>query len=105
VRRQTGTVVRELHHGLLRIDVPACTVTLSGEPVKLSAQEFRTLLTLARRSGQVISRSELEQSLYGWNSGIDSNAIEVYIHQLRRKIGAAWIQTVRGFGYLFSEPR
>ncbi len=100
-------VVRRSHHtgtpwlacGALRLDPEQKTVTLHGEPVALSAREFAVLETLMQRPGTVISRAQLEDSLYGWEHEIGSNAIEVHLHHLRRKLGAHVIGNVRGLGY------
>jgi two-component system, OmpR family, response regulator len=99
LRRQLVQLAGELRLGRVRLDISRRAVFRDGEPVKVSAQEFRTLLALAQRAGRVVSRRELEDAVYGWNAGIDSNAIEVFVHQLRRKLGSELIQTVRGFGY------
>jgi len=79
-------------------------VTLDGSDVRLSAREFSLLEILLENIGRVMSREQLEQTLYGWNEGIDSNAIEVHIHKLRRKLGKALIHTVRGVGYRIPKP-
>jgi two-component system, OmpR family, response regulator len=99
MRRQQGAVVAELRHGRVRMDVPRRAVFLEDAPVSVSAQEFRTLQALMQRAGRVVPRRELEEAVYGWNAGVDSNALEVFVHQLRRKLGAEVIETVRGFGY------
>jgi two-component system, OmpR family, response regulator len=99
MRRQHGAVVAELRHGRVRMDVPRRAVFLEDAPVTVSAQEFRTLLALMQRTGRVVPRRELEEAVYGWNAGVESNALEVYVHQLRRKLGPDVIETVRGFGY------
>jgi len=74
-------------------------VRLEGEPVHLSAREFALLEALLRRPGVPLSRSQLETSIYGWGEEIGSNAIEVHIHALRRKLGPERIENVRGVGY------
>jgi len=74
--------------------------TLDGQPVPLSAKEWAVLEPLIARPGVLLSRAQLEEKLYGWKDDISSNAIEVYIHGLRKKLGAGLIQTVRGLGYL-----
>ncbi len=74
--------------------------TLNGETVSLSAREWAVLEPLIARPGAVLSRSQLEEKLYGWKDDISSNAVEVYVHGLRKKLGAGLIQTVRGLGYL-----
>jgi two-component system OmpR family response regulator/two-component system response regulator QseB len=72
---------------------------LNGAPVMLSAREFAVLEALMARPGAVLSRSQLEDRLYGWGEEIESNAVSVYIHQLRKKLGADFIRNVRGVGY------
>jgi len=89
--------------GALTIDGPARVVTLRGQPISLTAQEFTILLTLARRPGAIVSRVRLEEALYNWDSAVESNAIEVYIHRLRRKLGMETILTRRGQGYCLGE--
>jgi len=89
--------------GALTIDGPAHVVTLRGQLVSLTAQEFAVLLALARRPGAIVSRTRLEEALYNWDSAVESNAIEVHIHRLRRKLGMETIQTRRGQGYSLSE--
>ena len=74
--------------------------TVNGEPVSLSAREWAVLEPLLARPGVVLSRSQLESKLYGWKEDISSNAVEVYVHGLRKKLGGDLIQTVRGLGYV-----
>ncbi len=104
VRRSHHTGTPWLECGALRLDPEQKTVTLHGEPVALSAREFAVLETLMQRPGTVISRSQLEDSLYGWEHEIGSNAIEVHLHHLRRKLGAHVIGNVRGLGYKVLPP-
>jgi DNA-binding response OmpR family regulator len=75
------------------------TVERNGAPVSLSAHEFAVLEALLQRPGAVLSRSQIEDRLYGWDEQIGSNAVEVYIHGLRRKLGSDCIRTLRGVGY------
>ena len=89
--------------GALIIDEPARVVTLRGQPIALSGQEFAILLTLTRRPGAIVSRARLEEALYNWDNAVESNAIEVHIHRLRRKLGIETIQTRRGQGYCLGE--
>ena len=86
-------------HGPLRLYPKRHAATLNGEPVTLTHREFAVLDALVRKRNQVLSRSQLEEALYGWGEEVDSNAIEVYIHYLRRKLGSGLIQTIRGVGY------
>lgn len=92
--------------GALTIDEAARVVTLRGQPISLTGQELAILLTLARRPGAIVSRARLEEALYNWDNAVESNAIEVHIHRLRRKLGVDTIQTRRGQGYSLAEaPR
>jgi two-component system, OmpR family, response regulator QseB len=98
-RRAAGRTSLKLVFRTLVLDPVTSEVTLNGEPVVLSRREFAILLALMRRPGVVCSRSQLEESLYGWQEDVGSNAVEVHIHNLRTKIGRQFIQTLRGFGY------
>ncbi|MCL4798651.1 MAG: response regulator transcription factor [Burkholderiales bacterium] len=100
VRRAAGRGAPELRHGDLVVDPAAHTVRLGGAPVELSPSEFAVLHELLRNAGRVLSREQLEDSLYGFGGEIESNAVEVYVHRLRRKLGAGLIKTIRGVGYL-----
>lgn len=99
LRRSEGRASPLLRHGDLVVDPAAHSVTRQGQPVVLRAKEYALLLTLLRASGQVLSRQRLEQALYGFDEGLDSNALEVHMHHLRRKLGDGWVKTVRGVGY------
>ncbi|MFZ0105350.1 MAG: response regulator [Thiobacillus sp.] len=99
-RRASGQSSPLLHAREVELDPAARRVRLRGEPVELSAREFAILEQLMRNAGRMISRAQLESALYGWGEGIESNAVEVHIHHLRRKLGADLIRTVRGVGYL-----
>ncbi len=90
--------------GALTIDVAAHAVTLHGQPVNLTAQELAVLLALARRPNAIVSRTNIEESLYNWDNAVESNTIEVQIHRLRRKLGAETIETHRGIGYRLVGP-
>jgi two-component system response regulator QseB len=99
LRRAAGRGDPSIQHGELRLDPVARTIERSGVPVPVSAHEFSVLEALLQRPGAVLSRSQLEDRLYGWDEQIGSNAIEVYIHGLRRKLGSEAIRTLRGVGY------
>ena len=99
LRRQAGRGEPVLAHGALRLDPATRQVTLAGAQVALSAREFAVLEALLLRPGAILSRAQLEDRLYGWGEEIESNAVSVYIHQLRRKLGADFIRNVRGVGY------
>jgi two-component system OmpR family response regulator/two-component system response regulator QseB len=105
VRRAHGQPLEQLVMQDLVLDPAARSVTKAGEPVLLSMREFDLLHALMLNGDRVLSREQLEQHLYSWGQEVESNAIEVHIHHLRRKIGAGRIQTVRGVGYmLLREP-
>ena len=98
-RRSAGRAAPVLTHGDVVVDPAAHRVTLAGELVELSGREFSLLQLLIENAGRVLSRSQLEQSLYGWHDEPDSNALEVHIHHLRKKLGSELIRTLRGVGY------
>ena len=77
-----------------------CYRCRSGEPVSLSAREFEILHALLEHPGRPLSRAQLGERLYGWGEQVESNAVEVHVHALRRKLGAEWIKTLRGVGYV-----
>lgn len=99
VRRAHGQVQDVLRAGAVSLDPSARQVSVQGEPVVLSTREFALLQLLMLNSGRVLSREQLEQKLYSSGNEVESNAIEVHIHHLRRKLGQDLIQTVRGVGY------
>ncbi len=99
VRRSHGQPQEQLCAQGVVMEPAGRRVTLDGAPVLLSAREFDLLHVLMLRPGQVLSREQIEQHLYGWGREVDSNAVEVHIHNLRRKLGAGLIHTVRGVGY------
>ena len=99
VRRAHGQVQDILRCGAVQLDPSARLVKLDGESVMLSTREFDLLHALMLNAGRVMSREQLEQQLYSWGYEVESNAIEVHIHHLRRKLRADIIQTVRGVGY------
>jgi two-component system OmpR family response regulator/two-component system response regulator QseB len=100
VRRAHGQAQECLTAQDVVLDPAARCVLQAGAPVALSAREFDLLHTLLLNAGRVLSREQLEQHLYGWGQEVDSNAVEVHVHHLRRKLGSALIQTVRGVGYV-----
>ena len=100
LRRASGTAAPLLRHGDLALDPAGRRVTLAGEAIVLSAREYALLLDLLTHKGHIRSRQELEGSLYAWGEEVESNTVEVYIHHLRKKIGAEAIRTVRGLGYV-----
>jgi len=103
MRRQSGRASPVIEHGPLRLDPATHEFFLNDVPVSLSGREFSLLQALMEQPGVPLSRAQLEERIYGWNEEIESNAIEVYIHALRRKLGAEWIRNVRGVGYRVPE--
>ena len=99
LRRAAGRGEPVIQHGDLRLDPVTRTVERGGVPVNLSAHEYAVLEALLQRPGAVLSRAQLEDRLYGWDEQIGSNAVEVYVHGLRRKLGSDAIRTLRGVGY------
>jgi len=104
LRRSEGRASPLLHHGDLVVDPAAHSVLRAGQPVDLRAKEYALLMTLLRASGQVLTRQQLEQALYGFSEVLDSNALEVHMHHLRRKLGDGLVKTVRGVGYFVPVP-
>ena len=100
VRRARGDPAPMLQVGELRLDPAARVVTHRGAPVELQAKEFDVLQELMRNVGRVLSREQLEERLYRWGEEVESNAIEVHVHHLRRKLAPDVIRTVRGVGYV-----
>ena len=103
MRRRAGRASPRIEHGPLTLDPATHQVTLNGDPLALSAREFALLHALLEQPGVPLSRAQLEERLYGWNEEVESNTVEVYIHALRRKLGAEWIRNVRGVGYRIPE--
>ncbi|TCW75491.1 DNA-binding response regulator [Burkholderia sp. SRS-46] len=103
IRRQAGRAQVELTAGALRLDPVRHLLWLRDEPVTVSRKEFALLQELMQNPAAVISREQLEDRLYGWEEEVASNAVEVHIHHLRRKLGADVIRTVRGIGYCIGD--
>jgi DNA-binding response OmpR family regulator len=103
-RRKAGRGEPAVEIGDVRLDPSMRQVTRGGDPVVLSAREYAVLEALMTRPGAVLSRAQLEDRLYGWGDAIESNAVSVYIHQLRRKLGNDFIRNVRGVGYYVGRP-
>lgn len=103
VRRAHGQTQATLQSGAVVLDPAARRVTLHGAAVVLSAREFDVLYALMLNPARVLSREQLEQQLYRWGSEIESNAVEVHIHHVRRKLYPELIQTVRGIGYVLAQ--
>jgi DNA-binding response OmpR family regulator len=92
-----------LAHGALRLEPNGHTVSFAGRPVELTAREFAILHALLLNAGRVLSKAQIEEQLYGWGEEIESNAIEVFVHHLRRKLAPELIRTVRGVGYMIDK--
>ena len=106
LRRKGGSASSLLGNGVVSLDLlskEASTEDLSGVP--LSNREFALLQALLIRPGTILSRSELEDRLYGWGNEVESNAIEYHVHHLRRKLAPGLIETVRGVGYTMPRPQ
>ena len=103
-RRQAGRAAPRLVHGGLTLDPATREVTRAGTSVNLSPREFALLEALMTRPSAVLSRAQLEARLYGWDEPVESNAVEVHLHALRRKLGAESIRNVRGVGWTLAPP-
>jgi two-component system response regulator QseB len=104
LRRGAGRAQPVLTLGDVELDPAARVVRRGGEPVSLSAREFALLEALLARPGAILSRTQLEDKLYGWSDAIESNAVEVHIHALRKKLGVGLIRNVRGVGWMAAKP-
>src|ERR1700675_3921932 len=103
IRRASGLAQAELRCGALVLDARTARVAIGGAPVKLTSHEFRVLSYLMHHSGRIVSRAELTDHIYAQDFERDSNTVEVFIARLRRKLGAPFIETVRGMGYRMRE--
>jgi DNA-binding response OmpR family regulator len=103
LRRSAGQVELTLQHGAIELTPASHQVLLAGTDVSMSAREFSLLHTLLLHTGRVHSREQLEQTLYGWGEEVESNAIEVHVHHLRKKLGSDLIRTLRGVGYVIDK--
>ncbi|MCC6002489.1 MAG: winged helix-turn-helix domain-containing protein [Pararhodobacter sp.] len=102
-RRQEGRAEPVMRHGALVLDPAQQMATCNDRPVNLSRREYTLLAALMERPGAIVARAILEDRLYGWQEGVESNALEVHVHNLRAKLGAGVIRTVRGVGYQLHE--
>ncbi|AMO96724.1 response regulator [Collimonas fungivorans] len=103
LRRQSGRAEPLIELGQLTLNPATHEVLLEGRQVNLSAREFALLRAFLDRPGVVLSRAQLEEKMYGWDDSIESNAVEVYIHALRKKLGSNFIKNVRGIGYMVAK--
>jgi len=99
IRRQGGQASGLIGNGQITLDPATHTAFCGEERAVLSSREFAVLHALLLQPGRILSRSALEERVYGWDEEVESNAIDYLIHQLRRKLGATLIETVRGLGY------
>lgn len=104
IRRSSGHAAPRLCIGAIELDPAAHRVWRDGRAVELSAREFAILEQLMQNAGRVLTRAQIEESLYGWGDSVDSNTVEVFIHHLRKKLGADFIRTLRGIGYSVERP-
>ena len=100
LRRSAGRPESILEHGSLQLNPATHEVHLDGQPVNLSRREFTLLHIFMEKPGSPLSRTQLEDRMYGWGEEVESNAVEVYIHGLRQKLGSHWIVNIRGIGYM-----
>ncbi|MFT5112078.1 MAG: two-component system response regulator QseB [Parasphingorhabdus sp.] len=100
LRRHEGSTSPVIQHKNVRLDPNAFSVSVDGTNAELTEHEFKILHALVRSPGHVVSKEKLEEIIYGWHSEVESNAIQVHLHNLRRKVGSDLIRTVRGVGYV-----
>lgn len=103
IRRRHGQLQPTLQHGGLVLDPAAHTATLHDAPLPLKARELALLELFLLNAGRILTRAQLEEKLYGWEDDVSSNAVEVHIHHLRKKLGSGFIRTVHGVGYALGE--
>ncbi len=103
-RRQRGQASPRWQLGELSIDTATREVSLAGQGIFLTAKEFAILSVLATKPNTVIAKARIEQQLYGWGEEVASNALDVHIHHLRRKLGPEWVVNVRGVGFKLQAP-
>lgn len=104
IRRRSGRASPLLTHADIELDPASHTVKKQGDIIELTPRAFEILQTLMENRGRVMSRTRLEESLYSWKDEIESNAVEVHIHQIRKKLGSDLIRTIRGVGYIMDRP-
>jgi two-component system OmpR family response regulator len=102
LRRAAGRAEPVYEHLGVSLNPATREASVGGQPVVLSAREWAVLEPLIARPGLVLSRAQLEDRLYGWGDAVESNAVSVYVHQLRKKLGAEFIQSMRGVGYFLA---
>jgi two-component system, OmpR family, response regulator QseB len=100
-RRRSGGATNQIRQGALVLDLAAMSLRYEGKAVELQRREFMLLRKLMENPTQVFSRTQLEQSIYGWDADVESNTIDVHVHNLRRKLYPSVVKTLRGVGYRF----
>lgn len=105
IRRRHGQLTPQLVHGNVVFDVASRSVSCGGEPVMLTARELAVLELFLLNKGRVLARPMLQEKLYNWDEEVSSNAVEVHIHHLRRKLGNGFIRTVHGVGYTLGDEQ
>jgi DNA-binding response OmpR family regulator len=103
LRRAHGRAIPKLTRGNLEMDLAGRAIKLDGQSVELSGKEFAVLHQLMENQGRVLSKGRLEEGIYDWESELESNAVEVYVHHLRKKLGKDLIRTIRGVGYVIDK--
>ncbi len=103
LRRAHGRAIPKLMHGGIEVDVAGRVVMRDGAQVDLSGKEFAVLHQLMENQGRVLSKRQLEEGIYDWESELESNAVEVYVHHLRKKLGKDLVRTIRGVGYVIDK--
>ena len=105
LRRSKSRAKPTINYDNITLDPASHVVTFNGETIMISRREFALLQKLLENAGRVISREQLNQTLYGWGENIDSNALEVHIHNLRKRFGTSLIRTIRGVGYMVEKKK
>ena len=103
IRRSSQKENNIIHHKDIMLDISAHRIEKNGQHVETARREFSLLNKLLENRGRVLSRDQLTQSLYGWGDDVDSNALEVHIHNIRKKLGSELIKTIRGVGYMIEK--
>lgn len=103
LRQKQSSISHQIHYANLVLDTQAKSLTVDGELINITAKEYQLLHKLMLKPEHIVTREQLEESLYAWGDEIGSNAIEVYIYQLRKKIGSHLIKTIRGLGYRMNQ--
>lgn len=103
IRQKQSNISHQICYANLVLDTQAKTLSQNDQLMNITAKEFQILYKLMQKPGHVVAREQLEESLYAWGDEIESNAIEVYIYQLRKKIGSHLIKTIRGLGYRMNQ--